>query len=89
MADYCTNDDIILTNDITFSECQNAMKNDQFQKDFVLFYVNLVLIVLRTIFEFVRDYSVYIILAVVVYFLLFVIYRSYINPVLYKKVSML
>nr|BAN66310.1 neverland [Mamestra brassicae] len=85
MADYCTNYDSVLKKEITFSECQNAMKNEQFKKDFVLFYVNLALIVLRTIFEFVRDYSVYILLAVAVYFLLFVIYRSYINPVLYKK----
>ncbi|XP_063899359.1 cholesterol 7-desaturase nvd [Helicoverpa armigera] len=82
----CPNDvDSILNKELTFSECQNAMKSKEFLRDFLLFNLNIIFNVIRTIFEFIFENSGCVLFCVFVSFLFFVVYRSYVNPLLYKK----
>ncbi|KAH9637566.1 hypothetical protein HF086_014206 [Spodoptera exigua] len=66
------------------NECQNGFTK-QHVKEIIVSYLNLSFAFTLTALELIYDYSSYILLAVALYFLLFILYRSYVNPIIFKK----
>ncbi|XP_022832212.1 cholesterol 7-desaturase [Spodoptera litura] len=66
------------------SDCQNGFTK-QHVKEMIVSYLNLTFAFTLTVLELIYEYSSYILLAVALYFLLLILYRSYVNPIIFKK----
>ncbi|XP_059054981.1 cholesterol 7-desaturase nvd [Achroia grisella] len=69
----------------TLLKCHDAILNSEFKNDILFFYFNLTRRAFVMVHELCCQYALFIFLTVILVLLLYVIYKSFWNPVLYTK----
>lgn len=68
--------------------CNDAiLESSKFKSDVLFFYANVAYAVIRSVLNFLMDYGAIILLSVTVVLLVFLVYKSFWNPISYVKVS--
>ncbi|KAL4703499.1 hypothetical protein ACJJTC_011301 [Scirpophaga incertulas] len=70
---------------LTFEKCHLELSRAEFNMDAALFYAKLIQGVFLAVLNSFIDYSFYIFLTVILFLVFFLVYKSYLSPVLYVK----